>query len=127
MLKKAITRELEKIRVPYQINEDESVIIFSMQGQGISQDLIELEVGKSYLVCLNDSLIHEKPDSTFSSNWNKGIIPKSKNMKITVLKKENKMLKVDGFGYDCIKCIDKDDVYMGFWLPEDKVIAIEKL
>ena len=119
-----IKKELEKIRVPYEQDEQKGVIRFSTRFEPKKPTL---EVEKCYIIQLSDYVLNEHSNSILSSNWNKGIVPKSKAMQVGVTKILGNMVQIDGTGYDLVKQNITDDVYIGFWLPISEITIICEL
>lgn len=74
------------------------------------------EVGKCYLVCLDDTLLNVNCNQLLISNWNRGTIPPCKYMKISVIKTLGKMINIDGIGFDVETNKNINKVWNG-WLP----------
>ena len=120
-----IKRELEKIRAPLpEYNDDTTLIEIQKEG---NIKTFQFEEGSSYVIKLADYILNEPPNFTLSSNWNKGVIPRSKYLIVEVTKLMGKMLQVNGSGYDIDDGVLKSDTYMGLWLPCGGVEMIDKL
>lgn len=86
-----------------------------------------LSVNHYYLIELADYIISPSPNYTLASNWNKGVVPKSKHLKVMVTQILGKMIKVDGIGYDLDTGSDGEDAYMGLWLPLGGIKLLKSL
>ena len=84
-----------------------------------------LQIDHYYQIELADHLLNPPPESNLHTNWNKGIIPKSKIMRIYPIQKLGGMVKVEGCGYDKQQEKITEDYYPELWLPMDS-INIEK-
>ena len=124
-MNEVIKRELEKIHVPLpDYNDDTTHIVIP---QRIVDNSPKFEVAKSYIVSLEDYIIHEPQGFTLSSNWNKGVVPVSKCMIIQVRELVGKMLKVYARGYDQSTNEYLPDMYYDLWLPQDGVNILQRL
>ena len=84
---------------------------------------VKLELGSCYLIRLSDSSLRE---SDFSSNWNRGILPRHRTMKVELIKKVGNAFMVDGIGCDESTCKDTDVCWSG-WIQSGDFEVIEKL
>lgn len=113
-----IKKQLEKCQfaaVPPFDENTTTLIIPKQRPQGIAG----LELEHYYQIELRDYLLNPPPDFTFHINWNRGVLPKSKIMRVYPTQKLGNMVKVDGCGYDVIKQEVLEDQYLGLWLPAD--------
>ena len=83
-------------------------------------------VGMYYTICLDDSLLIEDSSSVLASNWNNNSFPKSKYMKVEIIKTLGKMINVNGVGYDYINHTNMNYIWSG-WLPVQQIKKIEVL
>lgn len=120
-----IKRELEKIHAPLPEYDDNTIEIHIPQKQVTNEPLFE--VGKSYQVQLADYILNEPPNFTLSSNWNKGVVPKSQFMLMQVRELTGKMLKVYARGYDVNTDACLEDMYYDFWLPLGGVTKLKEI
>ena len=113
-----IKRELEKVRAPLPDYDDDTTVITILR-KSVEPNINTptFKQNSCYLIELEDYILKEPPNFTLSSNWNRGIIPKSKFLKVEVCKVMGKMIQVNGSGYNPLDNIDKDDSYIGLWLP----------
>ena len=80
-----------------------------------------LKVGSSYIIELNDSVIHPSSNSTLASNWNKGVVPEYSTYVVEIEENKAKMIKVNGVALDNTK-----SQFCG-WLPYDSFAVIQKV
>lgn len=123
-----IKQQLDKITAPLPSYDDNTTFI------AIPKATIEelranpqFEINKCYLVELADYILDEPPNFTLSANWNNGVKPRNKHLKIAVNKTMGTMLQVNGFGFDYINQLDTADVYMGLWLPIQGISLISEI
>lgn len=121
-----IKRELGKVKVPLPEYDDSTTLITILRASPSAQPK-QLELQHCYLLELADYLINEPPNFTLSANWNKGIKPKTKHLKIVVTRVMGSMFQLDGCGYDIVSQTDTMDSYIGLWLPLASVGIIEEL
>ena len=69
-----------------------------------------------------DYIVHPNENFTLAANWNKGIVPKSKQLKAMITQIMGKMIKVDAVGED-----DENNIYVGLWLPMGGIKVVKKL
>lgn len=77
-MNKFIEKELNncKSAVPVKVSETQYVIH--------KLDDLTPQVGESYLIELADYITHPSENFTLASNWNRGIVPKSKNLNCVI-------------------------------------------
>lgn len=80
-----------------------------------------------YIIELEDHILKPNENSLLVTNWNGGIIPKSKFLKCCISVINGNMIKVDGCGYDIETNTDKSDVYQGLWLPKNDIKLLKEL
>ena len=96
----------------------------------ISQKTVEeigFQLNNYYIIELENYIINPPDTYTLSSNWNNGVIPKSKHIKAMVTQILGKMIKIDGCGFDVDANSDLNDVYLGLWLPQGGIKILKKL
>ena len=123
-----VKRELEKVRIPLPEYDDDTTILH-IPKQGNSSEAVThtIEVSHCYLIQVADYVLNEPPNFTLSSNWNKGVKPVSKFLKVQIDTIMGKMIQVSGCGYDWQSQADKSDVYSALWLPLASIGVIEEL
>ena len=122
-----IQRELEKIRYPLEYTESTTHLVIPKKEDIFVSDATPLEVGRCYLVKLAPYILNEPADFTLSSNWNKGVVPKSRFMNISVNKIAGKMLNVDASGVNDDGVTANTEVHVDFWLPLGGIQVITKI
>lgn len=121
-MNKIIKRELEKIKAPMSEYDDNTLSIhFSKR---ISEAPFEFKIGSKYRITVEDYILNEPPNFTLSTNWNKGIVPISKCMDVTVSNICGAMIQFFAQGYDQDKDILKEDVYSDLWLPKKSITVL---
>lgn len=88
---------------------------------------IGFEVNKYYIIELENYIINPPETFTLAANWNNGVTPQSKNLKVMITQIMGKMIKIDGCGFDVGLNSDKNDIYLGLWLPQAGVKILKKL
>lgn len=63
------------------------------------------------IIEVEDYIIHPYPGFTLHDNWNSGIVPTDKQMKVIIVQDMGKMIKVKGVGIN-------DNKAWGGWLPK---------
>lgn len=84
---------------------------------------IKLEEDKGYIIYLKDSAF---TNTTIINNWNNGSFPKTRYLKIDIIKKMNNMIKINSIEYNLITKQNLDKHWSG-WLCVDNLDIIEKL
>lgn len=105
-MNKFIEQELNKCK-NLKMEQKSDTEFFIPKKQNVSD---QLELNKCYEIELADYIIHPSENFTLASNWNKGIVPTSKNLKAVIVQLLGKMVKVDATG-------EKGETYIGLWLP----------
>ena len=124
-MNKFIKKELEKIRAEYTPYDDSTTAIHfykSRTGAPVSNQ--EFVVGTKYRIMIENYILHEPQNFTLSSNWNNGIIPKSKILEGKLIDIKGNMLQWDLIGFDDDKQCIKDDIYRGLWLPKESITIL---
>ena len=85
-----------------------------------------INVGKCYLIGLENYIINPPETFTLHINWNNNIIPKDKYMKVEIVGIMGKMIKVNGVGYDFVNKLDLNTMWEG-WLPRKAITIIKEL
>ena len=119
-----IKRELEKVRAQLPEYDDSTTLI------KISRDTTSpspsLKEGGIYLIELADYVLNEPPNFTLSANWNKGVVPVSKQLSVQVIKLAGKMVQINGDGFDENTRTLKSDKYKEFWLPTASIKILDE-
>lgn len=120
-----VKRELEKVRAPLpDYNDDTSVIKIPKHTNIIEDPYVK---GLCCILQLAPYILKEPPNFSLSSNWNKGIVPVSEFLKIEIVDVYGNMIKVDGIGFEYETQTDKQDSYLGLWLPKEGTHIVAKL
>lgn len=125
MINPLIKEQLSKVRrvaIPA-IDDDTQVITLMRSENGLPTSL---EVDHCYLIKVEDYILNPPEGFTLHTNWNKGLIPKHKVMKVDVCQIMGKMIKVNSIGYDLKNQVDTKDLWEG-WLPQKAITIIERL
>lgn len=87
---------------------------------------IELKEGKYYLIMVEDYIIKPFDGFTLHDNWNKGIPPKHKYLKVEILKIMGNMINVNSVGFNIETRQDIMDSWVG-WLPKKSITTLQEL
>lgn len=119
-----IKRELDKVRVSLPEYDDDTTHLYIPK-----KELLEatFQTGKSYLVKIEDYVVNEPPNFTLSSNWNKGVKPKSHHLLIHIIDISGKMLKVMARDFDIETQTCLEGIYNDLWLPLSALNKINEL
>ena len=124
-MNKVVEEQLKKVKVAQLPSYDETTLRIKIPKVSsiINSDLNE---GQCYLIQVEDYIV--KPFDGFSlhDNWNNGIAPKHKFLKVEVVKTMGKMIKVNSVGYDFMNKVDTMDLWEG-WLPRKAIKILEVL
>lgn len=110
-----IKRELEKIRAP--IDYDDNTTHIHIPKKEEAPKGPGWEIGRYYLLELEDYILHEPPNFTLSANWNKGIVPKDKIVRGQLIQTMGSMLQFNAAGYDALTDQLTQNYYIGLWVP----------
>lgn len=122
MMNKFIEQQLNNVKLADISNYDRSANTYHIP----KYNELRLEVGKCYLLELDNSLIRFDSNSMLISNWNRGTYPKHKYLKVDVIKQLGKMVFVNSIGYDNEHEKDINDVWEG-WLPLQQVSLVKEI
>lgn len=84
------------------------------------------KIHSCYLVELADYILNPSTEYTLADNWNKGIVPKDKYMKVEVEQLLGKMVKIIGSGFDPDTNTDKNTVWE-LWVPQKGIKILQNL
>lgn len=121
-MNKFVKEQLLKVQTAQlpEYNDDSTEIIIPK----LQQD--RYLVGGFYLVKLEDILLNPNGSPLLVSNYNHGTYPRSKYMKVDVIKTVGKMICVNGIGYD-IDTKQNTSYTWGGWLPVAQIKQIEDI
>ena len=123
-----IKRELEKVRIPLPDYDYNTTVITILRKSAEPEvKMYPIVVGNCYIIQLADYVLHEPQNFTLSTNWNKGVVPKSMYLKVQIVNIMGKMIQVDGAGYDVLNQTDLSDAYIGLWLPLASIGVVAQL
>ena len=77
---------------------------------------LDFQENKTYLIELEDYLIHPGDTFTLHKEWNNGVIPKSKFLKARVIRMHGRMIQFDAFDTN-YEGDAEGDHYSDLWLP----------
>ncbi len=87
---------------------------------------VRYEVDNYYLIKLDDLLLIPEGNPSLIANWNKGLYPRCKFLKVDVSKVLGKMIYVTGIGYNFETNEDLNYIWTG-WLPTQQISLVKKL
>ena len=121
-MNKTIQEQLDKVKIAdlSQFNEETNTYFIP------KFTYVKVENDRCYLICLDDVLLVENPNSILMTNWKNRTTPKCKYMKVEVVKNLGKMILVNGIGYDNNTKEDLNYSWYG-WLPVQNIKVISKL
>ena len=82
-------------------------------------------VGGFYLIEIEGYIINNDK-LALNLNWNRGIPPTDKFMKVKVMERMGKMYHIIGVGFDFENKLDLDSIWDG-WIPQKCVKVINEL
>ena len=119
-----VKRELEKVRAKLPEYDDSTTLIWILRDTTAPSST--LKEGGIYLIEVADYVLNEPPNFTLAANWNKGIVPVSKQLSIQVVKIAGKMVQINGDGFDEQSRTLKPDKYKEFWLPMASIKILDE-
>lgn len=125
MMNKIIKRELEKVR--FNIDYDDDTTVIKIPKDARATITVDLKVNHNYNIYVENYILNEPPNFTLSSNWNQGVVPKSKYMNICVTRVMGKMIQVDACGFDVEHQCTLPDTYAGLWLPSAAIHVVKEI
>lgn len=125
MMNPLIKKQLDKVRRVTLEPYDDSTTTIHINRRTDGGNLF-LEQDKCYLISIEDYILNPPDGFTLHTNWNNGIAPMCKVLKIDVSKIMGKMIKVNAMGYDLKNQCDLPYFWEG-WLPQKSITIIERL
>ena len=124
-MNKVVEEQLKKVKVAQLPSYDETTLWIRIPKVSsiINSDLNE---GQCYLIQVEDYIVKPFVGFSLHDNWNNGIAPKHKFLKVEVVKIMGKMIKVNSVGYDFMNKVDTTDLWEG-WLPRKAIKILEVL
>lgn len=123
---KAQLDKINYINLPHYDEETNYLIIPKCGNPPPGTITIELQEGKYYLIMVEDYIIKPFDGFTLHDNWNKGIPPKHKYMKVEILKIMGNMININSIGFDNESKMDIMDSWVG-WLPKKSITTLQEL
>lgn len=123
---KAQLDKINHINLPPYNDETTEIFIPKNGNTPPNTQHIELVEGKYYLIKVEDYIIKPFDGFTLHDNWNKGIIPKHRYMKIQILRLMGNMINVNSIGFDYDTNQDTQDMWTG-WLPKKSISILQEL
>lgn len=114
MMNPFIKEQLDKITVGMQQISDTKFFI----PKNSNTFNVDFEVGHYYIIEVEDYIIHPYEGFTLHENWNKGIVPTDKKMRIEVDKVMGKMMHIKALGATDGK------IWVG-WIPKKSAKIIQ--
>lgn len=121
MKSKVLKDQFSKVQLADLSNYNEECISFVIPK--LSHN--EYKVGGYYLIEVDDNILSDE-DSTLRINWNNNTVPPFKVLKINVLVRQQKMIKVQSFGFDLNT---NEDIYTTWsgWLPVNQIKLLKEI
>lgn len=85
---------------------------------------VDIHIGESFLIELENYIIHPSENFTLHKNFNNNIAPTEKFMRVIVLEIMGKMVKIEGMGFNMKTHENVGEIWVG-WLPR-KSMKIKK-
>lgn len=125
-MNKIILRELEKIKANMSSYDDSTTLIHidKREDNSKTSDSVTLKIGTKYRFMVQDYILKEPQNFSLSSNWNNGVIPVSKYMEGTVTNIQGNMIQFNSVGFDVNTNTEKEDRYLGLWLPRKSITVL---
>lgn len=124
-----IKEQLSKVKVAILPSYDENttkIIIPKLTKQVLIENNLLPQLGRTYIIELEDYLLRPSDNFTLHVNWNNNIIPKDKVMKATVVNDIGKMIKINGKGYLLLSDECNDNKWEG-WIPKKSIKIIKEI
>lgn len=122
-INKFILEELSKCKkVDFIIDEKHNKVIIKKSNKVFENFKFNI----IYILELDDSLLKET-GSVLETNWNDGVVPKSKYLAAQLKQHNSNVYCFFARGFDINNNIYLDDIYDNLWLPKNKFFAIGEL
>lgn len=79
----------------------------------------KLEIEHYYIIKLKNYIINPPDNFTLSTNWNKGVVPKSEYLRCVIVQLLGDMVRICANGFDVVNNCDLNDSYVDLWLPKE--------
>lgn len=122
-MSKVIKDQLNKVRAVNIKFDDNTTKIMIPKTDKINNNI--LNIGDYYLIELEDFILNPPSNSTLSSNWNSGKVPKYKYYKVELIDKMSNMYKFNGIAYENGENLFAEN-WFG-WFPENGFSVKERL
>jgi hypothetical protein len=120
-----IKKQLQSCRVAnIPVFEDSDPVISIPKGS--IMNITPYQIGKCYIVELQDFVLNPSENSIITDNWNKGSIPRHKYYKCEIVNVMGKMVNIFGCGYDPLHQVDSPDLWQG-WVPQSGIKLLKQL
>ena len=123
---KAQLDKIKYINLPPYDEETTHLIIPKCGNPPPGTTTLELQEGRYYLIKVEDYIVHPFDGFTLHDNWNKGIPPKHKYMKVEILKIMGNMININSIGFNNDTNQDINDSWVG-WLPRKSITTLQEL
>lgn len=121
-MNKFIEEQLQKVNIADLSNFDKSINTYYIpQVKDIS-----IKVDSCYVIKLDETLLNPYTNDILVCNWNHNTYPQQEYLKVDVLKVMNKMIYINGIGFDYVNKVDTNYIWSG-WLPINQIKIIEEL
>ena len=120
-----IKKQLENCKVANIPSFDENCTVINI-AKGSVLNVTHYQIGKCYIVELADYVLTPSEDSTLSTNWNNGTVPKYKYYKCEITKIVGKMINILGYGLNPFTGEETNDLWEG-WVPQAGIKLLQEL
>lgn len=94
-----IKEQLQKCKCPNIPDFDDNTQELIIPKSKVQAD-VPIIVGNTYIIKLEDYIVNPYDGFTLHNDWNNGIIPTSRYMKVTIMQMMGKMIKISGDNYN---------------------------
>lgn len=115
-----IKKELKKVKVADLSNFKNNVYHIK------KYESIKMIEGKYYIIKIKESFFNNINNNVITTNWNNGSIPDCNYYEIDINKILNRMININGVGYDIVSNITNNKIWHG-WIPIDQIEVIKQL
>lgn len=117
-MNKIIRDQLNKVTSVKLDFDDNTTELYIPKVEKISNS--SLKIGNVYKIELSDKLLYPSSTSTFSSNWNKGLVPKNKIYLVEIIDIMSGYIKCNG-----VAANDNSDSWFG-WFPLNDITILSR-
>lgn len=125
-MNKFVKEQLGKVRVAQLPEWDDDTLEMFIPKAADAAALENLQVGKYYLIKVEEYIVKPFDGFNLHENWNRGVIPKDRFMCAQIIQLMGKMVQINSMGYDYDEGAFTNNKWEG-WLPRKSFKVIKEM